>query len=231
LLNLDEWLSKHLGYTSYNLDYKNLYKFNFLNLKLEKCLITIKSPKIINKYFLRKNKIYLVNKNLTFFKFVDNNKTKKEINFKHIRFAKYKDKKLILNLAESSFVNSRFFRDKKIRKKLAKKVKRNWVLNFFKKQRGDYLIVSEINKKVVGFLLMLKNKKDYVIDLIAVNKEYRNNGLASQMLRFFENFLTRKNKLKIYASTQQNNKEAIEFYTKNKFRIKYKKYIYHFNSC
>ena len=134
-------------------------------------------------------------------------------------------------MAGSSFVNSRFFRDKKIRKKLAKKVKRNWVLNFFKKKRGDYLIVSEIDKKVVGFLLMLKNKKDYVIDLIAVNKKYRNNGLASQMLRFFENFLAKKNKFNIYASTQKNNKEAIEFYTKNKFRIKYKKYIYHFNNC
>jgi ribosomal protein S18 acetylase RimI-like enzyme len=231
LLKLDKWLSKQFRYSAYDLDNTYLERFNFLKPKPKKFLITIKSEKKINSYFLKKNKIKFIEENITLFKTRNINKDKKLENFSIIRFSKKEDEKSVLALAKYAFVKSRFFQDVKIKKEIAKKIKSNWVLNFFKKKRGDWLIVSEINKKVVGFLMMLKNQNNYIVDLIAVDKSYQNIGIASKMLSFFEIFVIKKNNSKIYASTQAINKESIKFYKKNKFKIKYKKYIYHFHSC
>jgi len=228
LLKIDKWLSDQFGYSAYNIDNLNEKNFNFLNYISKSILISIKSNKKIKNSFLEKNKIKFIETNLTFFK---NSRTKNLKNnyYKNIRFANIFDKKSILDIAGNSFIKSRFFKDKNIKKKLAKKIKRNWVLNFFRKKRGEYLIVSEFNKKVVGFLLVLKNKKNYIIDLIAVKKNYQNLGLGTKMLKFLENRVLKKSKVKIYASTQSDNKNSIKLYIKNKFKVKYKKYVYHFN--
>ena len=224
----DKWLSKQLGYSAYNINSSYVRNFNFFKFKSKKVLISIKSNKKFKNTFLKKNKINLIENNLTFFK---NSKKKKIKNsyFKNIRFANNLDKEKILNIAENSFFNSRFFRDKKIENNLSRKIKRNWVLNFFKKKRGEYLIVSEFNKKVIGFLLILKKKKNYIIDLIAVKKNYQNLGFGTKMIQFLENVVLKQNKVKIYVSTQSDNKDSIKLYIKNKFKVKYRKYVYHFN--
>jgi ribosomal protein S18 acetylase RimI-like enzyme len=228
LFKTDKWLSAQLKYPAYNINNINNKGFNFSEYKQEKILITIKSNKEIKKAFLKKNKIKLIEKNLTFFK-ISKKKKLEENYFKNIRLVNSLDKKKILDIAENSFTNSRFFKDKEIERKLARKIKRNWVLNFFIKKRGKYLIVSESNKKVVGFLLILKNKNDYIIDLIAVKKNHQNLGFGTKMIEFLENIVLKRNKVRIYVSTQSNNKDSIKLYIKNKFKVKYKKYVYHFN--
>ena len=230
MLKIDKWLSIQLGYSAYKINNVGNKNFNFLKYRSKNILITIKSNKKIKNLFLKKNQIKLIETNLTFFK--NSRKKNLEINyFKNIRLANIFDKKSILDIARNSFIKSRFFKDKNIKKTLARKIKHNWVLNFFRKKRGKYLIVSEFNKKVVGFLLVLKNKKDYIIDLIAVKKNYQNIGLGTKMIEFLENKFLNKNKIKIYVSTQSDNKDSIKLYIKNKFKLKYKKYVYHFNGC
>ena len=227
MFKIDKWLSIQLGYPAYNTNNKDK-SFNFLKFKHKKILISIKSNKKIKNSFLKKNKIKLIEKNLTFFK----NSKKEELEenyFKNIRFANSFDKKQILDIAEHSFISSRFFKDKNIKKKLARKIKSNWVLNFFRKKRGECLIICECNKKVVGFLLIIKKKNDYIIDLIAVKKNYQNLGFGTKMIKFLENVVLKRNKVKIYVSTQSNNKNSIKLYIKNKFKVKYRKYVYHFN--
>lgn len=227
-MKLDKWLSSQLGYSAYNIDNTSLKNFNFLRYKSKNILISIKSNKKFKNLFLKKNQIKLIEKNITFLKSA--RKKKVEINyFKNIRLANIFDKKAILDIAGSSFIKSRFYKDKNITKRLARKIKYNWVLNFFRKKRGEHLIVSEVNKKVVGFLLILKNQKDYIIDLIAVKKIYQNLGLGTKMIEFLENIVLKQNKVKIYVSTQSDNKDSIKLYIKNKFKVKYRKYVYHFN--
>ncbi len=228
MLKLDTWLSEQLGYLAYNLNYKSLKKINFSKFKFKKILITIKSTVKIKDFFLKKNKIRLITRNCVLFKNA-NIKTFKIYKKNEVRFADNADKKPVLEICKESFFSSRFYQDKKIGKKLAKKIMQQWLLNFFKKKRGDYLIVSKINNKVTGFLLILKVNNAYVIDLIAVVKKYRNRGIATKMLLFFENFISSKNKKKIFLTTQENNKEGLQFYFKNAFKVKHKHYIYHFN--
>jgi ribosomal protein S18 acetylase RimI-like enzyme len=64
-----------------------------------------------------------------------------------------------------------------------------------------------------------------------VKKNYQNLGLGTKMIEFLENRVLKKNQVKIYASTQSSNKNSIKLYIKNKFKVKYKKYVYHFNGC
>lgn len=227
MFKIDKWLSVQLGHPAYYTN--NIDKsFDFSEYRHKKILISIKSNKKIKNSFLKKNKIKLIEKNLTFFKNSKKEKLKRNY-FQNIRFANNFDKKKILDIAQKYFINSRFFKDKNIKKKVARKIKRNWVLNFFRKKRGERLIISECNKKVVGFLLILKNKKDYIIDLIAVTKKYQNLGFGTKMIKFLENIVLKRDKVKIYVSTQSNNRDSIKLYIKNKFKVKYRKYVYHFN--
>ncbi len=228
MLKKDKWLSSQLGYASYNINNISNKDFNFFKYRSRNILISIKSNKKIKNTILKKKKIKLIEINLTFFK---NSKKKffQSNYFKNIRLANILDKKSILNIAKNSFIKSRFFQDKNINRKLARKIKYNWILNFFKEKRGEYLIISEFKKKVVGFLLVLKNKKDYIIDLIAVKKNYQNLGLGTKMIEFLENKVLKLDKARIYVSTQSSNSESVKLYVKNNFKLKYKKYVYHFN--
>ncbi len=228
MLKLDKWLSDQLGYSAYNIIKLNLNNFKFLLPKSKKILITIKSEKKISKNFLKKNKIKLVETKIKFFKKLNKSQNTNSKIPKDIRLAKRKDKKSLLDIAQDSFTKSRFFRDKRIGKNIAKKINGNWILNFFNKKRGDYLIVINYKKKVAGFLLILKNKNNYIIDLIAVKNRYKNLGCATKMLDFFQHYILKKRSSFIFASTQSINDESIRFYRKNKFRIKKKEYIYHY---
>ena len=223
LLKFDKWLSDQLEYPAYNIKYKDFKLSNFSSPSTKNILITLKSKKKIKKSLLKKKNFKFIEKNITFAKFPD-----KDLNLdlKNIRFAKYKDKKFVLDIAENTLSKSRFYTDKKIKKKLAKKIKRNWILNFFKKKRADYLIVATWKKKGAGFLSIIKSKKNYIVDLIYVYKDYQGLGLGSKMIKFCENFVVKDNKSLIYVSTQVENKK---FYIRNRFIIKEIKYVYHQN--
>jgi hypothetical protein len=129
LFKIDKWLAVQLGYPAYNIN--NIDKsFDFSEYRHKKILISIKSNKQIKNSFLKKNKIKLIEKNLTFFK--NSKKKKLEKNyFKNIRFANNFDKKKILDIAENSFINSRFFKDKNIKKKNSEKNKTQLGIEFF----------------------------------------------------------------------------------------------------
>ena len=129
MFKIDKWLAVQLGYPAYNIN--NIDKsFDFSEYRHKKILISIKSNKQIKNSFLKKNKIKLIEKNLTFFK--NSKKKKLEKNyFKNIRFANNFDKKKILDIAENSFINSRFFKDKNIKKKNSEKNKTQLGIEFF----------------------------------------------------------------------------------------------------
>ena len=66
MFKTDKWLSAQLGYPAYNIN--NIDKsFDFSEYRHKKILISIKSNKQIKNSFLKKNKIKLIEKNLTFF--------------------------------------------------------------------------------------------------------------------------------------------------------------------
>ena len=217
----DKWLTEQFGYNVYNIKKLNRSIFEKIDSKGQKNFSYIKSIKKIKKkylkqfnfnfteetiiYRLKKNKSYVLNNNC--------------------RAANKKDKKFIIKLAKNSFTYSRFSQDPKIKNNLAKKIKENWINNYFLGKRGNKIIVYELNNKILGFILLIRKKTDLIIDLIAVDKKNRGMNIGSYLIGSSINIFNQCKYL--LAGTQKNNIEALKFYKKNKFVIFKKGYTFH----
>ena len=136
-----------------------------------------------------------------------------------IRLATPSDECPVRKIAASSFLENRFNRDMMIDPSVASKMKETWASNFFAKTRGDFMIVAEHRGSVVGFLLLImRNRCDIVIDLIAVDALSRGNGLAKNMIEFAENKILHGGGT-IEVGTQLSNIPSLNLYTKNGFNI------------
>lgn len=206
---------------------KNKYFFLFCRSK--------KKINNLKKYY----KTVFVQKEILFEKSLSNNKNSHGyfqsdiiiLSRKNQKFYSKKKKELIKKISSNSFTQSRFFKDKNINIKIAKKIKFLWVDNFFKGKRADYMFIKEINDKPIGFLLLKKFNKNFIIDLIAVEKKYRGKRIASELLRYCEYYLLKNsNSFKITALTQSLNFASYKLYKKNNYKIKNRSYVYHLYS-
>ena len=94
--------------------------------------------------------------------------------------------------------------------------KRLGLITFFKK-RGNALHVILIKKEIVGFVLLLFNKKNLIIDLIALSKNQQNKGIGKILINQLE-FIYKNKFKKIIVGTQSNNIQSIKFYKKVGFK-------------
>ena len=79
--------------------------------------------------------------------------------------------------------------------------------------KGDnsFIYVYLLENKVLGYLMVLDSIDVYEILAIATIEEYRNNGIAQELLD--------KIKIKdIFLEVRESNQVAISFYKKNKFK-------------
>jgi len=142
------------------------------------------------------------------------------------RLAQATDQKAVEQIARHSFTYSRFHLDPWIPQDLADEIKAQWAGNYFRRQRGDYMVVAEQVGVVAGFLQLLKAADGaLVIDLIAVAMEHREQGLAEEMIRFAASVCGHPQVLR--AGTQCANTGSLGFYQKLGFRIASSSYVFH----
>jgi dTDP-4-amino-4,6-dideoxy-D-galactose acyltransferase len=154
---------------------------------------------------------------------------KKEAKSKYSRLATPADRKQIVELAYNAFSTSRFHLDPEISREKANELKASWAENFFEGKRGSAMVVAEVDGKVCGFLQLLGTETDtVVIDLIAVDKEQRGKGLASDMVSFTESHF--KKPSKIVVGTQVSNSQSIRLWEKNGFMFSHAVYVAHRHS-
>ena len=125
--------------------------------------------------YLLKNQFCLADTNVIFDKEISGESYQSNC---HIRHTCEQDKSRVLELAERSFLLSRFHLDPFFSKNIAIRIKREWVSNFYSGKRGDALIVAEIGEKIVGFLLILFTQENVTVDLVAADESYRRRGIA-----------------------------------------------------
>ena len=102
----------------------------------------------------------------------------------------------IFNLEKEIFKNSAFSID---------------YLKTLIKNDNSFIYVYTISKKVCGYLMVLDSIDVYEILAIATIEEYRNKGIAQELLD--------KIKIKdIFLEVRESNQVAINFYKKNKFK-------------
>ena len=144
--------------------------------------------------------------------------------------ASNKDVAKIKRIALENSSNSRFVKDNFFPKKFRKSFRYSWLNNFFKKKRGDYLIVCDYKKKILGFVLLLKKTSSYQIDLIVVKKDKQSVGVGSSLINYINKRFLRAG-VKLVAGTQSDNNKAVGFYKNNGFiRSKDTIYNYHIHS-
>jgi len=227
----DKFVSHLIGYQSYiTINSLNLNEIKKINRPFFVTFKTNSSKKLTKKITdsikLEKLKIKLVSKIVIFErKYRENKKV-----FLDCREAKKKDIPQLKKICLEDTSNSRFFNDLSLPLKFRKTYRAKWILNFFKKKRGDILIVAYKNKKVLGFILMLKKSFGLQIDLIVSSKNYQNKKVGTSLINYVNNNFLKKNRI-IKAGTQLDNISANRIYKKLGF-IKKKdiSYVYHIHS-
>jgi ribosomal protein S18 acetylase RimI-like enzyme len=217
----DIFLSKLLGHKCFNIVTKNEIK-NYEKIKGYYLLILKTSEKLnLNEY--KNFELGVESKLITFKKKIT---THKKLTYA-CRFAEKKDLKKIIQICAQNPLGSRFEKDRFISRNFLSIYRSVWLTNFFKKKRGDYLIVAYKKKIILGFVLLIKEGNNLRIDQILVNNRYKKKGVAKTLITFANNYFFKKFKF-ILAGTYEHNIIANKMYKKlNFFKTNLYKNIYH----
>ena len=127
-----------------------------------------------------------------------------------VRWARDQDLDQVVDLARTSFAYSRFHRDPNIPRAVADRIKADWVDGFFKGTRGVRMAVAEDDGYIYGFTLVAEDKKDLIIDLIAVSRKSRRKRLGSRMIGFVCHDAS--GVTDVLAGTQEDNEPSLKLY-------------------
>ena len=133
----------------------------------------------------------------------------------------------LIRLAILSGGSSRFKKDSKLNLKFEELYTR-WILESVEGIVADFVLVVMEEENVLGFMTLKMHNTYSQIGLVAVREDTQGKGVGSQLMnKAFE--LTKENgKQFIRVVTQQENIDAINYYSKNGYSIYKKEYIYHY---
>lgn len=149
----------------------------------------------------------------------------KEILFYDAKKDNYND---LLDLTLQSGVYSRFKLDPNFRNNEYEKLYKTWIDKSISRELASDIIISKIVSKVVGFTTLAKKSNDLAdISLVAVDSNYRGQGIAKKLIH--NTLLTAKEReyKKVQVVTQLINEPANNLYIKSGFKRKSLTYIYH----
>jgi len=127
-----------------------------------------------------------------------------------------KDHEEVVRITEKSFELDRFTLDDRLPKKLKSKVKVSWIAANLRQERKTKTFVSRsVDGKIQGYSSLLLLRNSVAIDLIAVDPEFRNQGIANSLVRVSQEF-AHSMSLPLEVGTQRTN-PANRIYSKNGF--------------
>ncbi len=221
-LNIDDQFINTINDTS-TLEHKNLKQ-----ILAQKVFVFAKidTSKISHIHFAESLGLRLMDTNVTYEKHYATNHIFN--NNCEIRFAASIDEEQTVNVARNSFVYSRFHLDHQFSKSLANEIKAEWVRNYFTGKRGNQMVLAIKDHKVVGFLQLLNHKDNLIIDLIAVDNNYRRMGIANDMIAFAEKKLPQFKFVQV--GTQIANVPSLKLYARMGFSIVGSSYVFHYHN-
>lgn len=145
-----------------------------------------------------------------------------------VRFAASEDMEPVVELAQKSFIYSRFHQDSAFPPGIADKTRAEWVRNYFEGNRGDAMVVALEGKTIIGFLLLLYGNIGLLtIDLIAVGENFRRKGIARQMIQYAESMCPGFSNIRV--GTQLVNLPSLRLYEGMGFKAIQAQYILHYH--
>lgn len=179
-----------------------------------------------NRIIQNFERAFLTDVNIQYIKKVDFVKKYKANSYIKIE-NNFEENKEIVDIAEKAFMYSRFKNDDHLSEN-RNEVYREWTKNAFNKPY-KYFCYFIKDSKIIGYILfsIKEDNESIFLELIAVNKEFKGQGIGQQLIEQLEKFAV-ENKIKnINVGTQLNNIKAQNFYEKNGFKHIANHSIYH----
>lgn len=224
-MHKDSWLGNLMQYDVYHLGINGIPEFQRSDIPRGKVFIDAKInvDDIVSVMHLQDQGFHLIDTNVQLIR----PPLREAGSDEYCRFATSEDENAVKQIASSSFTKSRFHLDPLITDATANLVKAEWAGNYFKGQRGDWMVVAEKNKEITGFLQLLKKSSDtIVIDLVAVKKDRQGQGWGAKMISYaIQNCLNES--VTTVVGTQISNTASLSFYANLGFRISSAQYVFH----
>jgi GNAT superfamily N-acetyltransferase len=136
----------------------------------------------------------------------------------------------VLAIAGSAYRYSRFHLDPLVPQSIAHQIKRAWIHNYIRKQRGEKLWVASVDGRPVGFLAVLASeaagKRIRTIDLIAVEPTFQNKGVGKALVAHFLAAYQHEADV-LQVGTQVANIPSLRLYQKLGFLMNKAAYVLH----
>jgi ribosomal protein S18 acetylase RimI-like enzyme len=147
-----------------------------------------------------------------------------------VREAGAGDEAAVLAIASTCFTYSRFHLDPSIPTGVADRIKRAWVENYFRRRRGEELLVALAGGQPAGFLAVLLDTRAAepaaVIDLVGVDRAQQARGIGTRLVgAFLARWGSRVPTLRV--GTQAANAPSIRLYERMGFRFARAHYVLH----
>jgi ribosomal protein S18 acetylase RimI-like enzyme len=128
-----------------------------------------------------------------------------------VREARPEDKGRIWDIAFNAYSFDRFHVDEKLRF-AADDINASWAVNYFTGNRGTDMLVWDKDGVVGGFILLIVTDGVFSIDLIAVDKEFKRQGIARELVACAESKYADCTRFTVV--TQLENSPALQLYCK-----------------
>jgi peptide alpha-N-acetyltransferase len=92
-----------------------------------------------------------------------------------------------------------------------------WVKDSVKNKNKLIFVSRNRLNRPVGFILFKSENGKAIVELVAIEKEYRKRGIGTLLINKVINYARKTNNKTIFVSTQVTNKKAIKLYKKAGF--------------
>ena len=131
----------------------------------------------------------------------------------------------LTDIAENALTMSRFHMDPKIDSKTAGNSRRQWIKNAYDRQ-GTHVLTATRENNTMGFLVLKPDLQGAKVDLIAVSKPARKQGIGRALMAEAVRIVKGKN---LYSTTQIINLSALQFYQSIGFVVTDGYYSFHWH--
>lgn len=203
------------------------YEMKYKGIKL---LYHMQDPNsIIDNYELQRQGFYITDNKVTLSSKIYNQSIAIDKNIKDIKEYSF-DIKELYDISEQISVVSRYAYDTNIDKEKVEELYKLWIYNGLNEGFCDKTFIYNVNGKIAGFVMLKLDKIHKIgdISLIGVDKRFRNNGIASNLIIAVKEYLSQLGYFDLLVSTQFRNAKALNLYIKNGFRIHDCKTVYHY---
>ena len=138
-----------------------------------------------------------------------------------VRLARPDEMETVASIAYRAFQSFRLRVDPQITESRARHSRREWVRNGFK-GRADAIYVAEIEKRIVGFVLLrskTETGKTGEIELIGVEPGFHGMGIGKALVGCTSYPTLSREELEIHVGTQAKNLRAVGLYTRMGFSV------------